>query len=938
MGHKLALLIFFIQSLAFCQTFTVVNETTGITFVDTLDGTTEFRYTVRLAGSAGTLSGVVPELVPPSCAQQAGQPIFETTYMGMVGGSTSSLAVPTWANNQTRELVFRVHMFNNTVVCGASLPCSGGAFNFQLRFTHSGSATPVTASDPSSFLRILGPPTDGFRVVDVVSQTLPSACSSFVSNRNFPVTYFGFPASLLADPEVKVFLGIDWNLNINNIVPPLDFAFGMQSFFYPTGPNTNDAFMLKFGSLNGGQPLAPFLSPSTVILDENNVPFPMGPLGGDGPRNSLSDCVEHTWNFFDLTSLEPVAGGTPPYINHLSNTMSNTVAINPSSVSQFNFRKAALYLVKPAGCLSGVAFGNPPTAIQFQRYNLLPGGVAEVTLSLPSSWTTAGGTQLNSSYTIEWFYRNRGALTKATLPGGGATNTRNLSTNLAIPFVNASDYIVEARISRVGTNSIVSFQSPGHDLSYAQLSNRSFENAEFNPDTFVSDPDDFFDAGEVLVQELRIQNIGSFAQDVTITAGRISPGTADLAFAAREKATSFAGSGDMQEVFQTDLTTNGILDVDVLYELLRVQQACDDVSLFVEIAYVNQGMATKFRHEFTVQANCEFVEQSRALDGSWIPQQNRGTVACSTSNCTNTTLNSEPTANWAFVSPDWIGTTNTDFYFYTLTSPALGFSVGLDSKIALTHQATFSLGKAGGIVEYRTATGSGPWSLWNDLITPLEMTTPNIYSLLFPADVIPTGVNNVIGGRRVFADMLAVQSGEYSLPNGLLVNGNKVQFRFLFHMPAQIPNVGLWQINDFQYKTKLPQFDDLFLLNNSLNYNTCTPNIALTPTPGGAYTFFWYTTVEDLIDDVPTAISTDGTWAFPIPGTSTQYYVKVRRDTPGTTRVYTLNIDATTTVPPFVNVLVDWNTSGSPGNTDINSSGKVDVIDLILQIILDACE
>lgn len=938
MGHKLALLIFFIQSLAFCQTFTVVNETTGITFVDTLDGTTEFRYTVRLAGSAGTLSGVVPELVPPSCAQQAGQPIFETTYMGMVGGSTSSLAVPTWANNQTRDLIFRVHMFNNTVVCGASLPCSGGAFNFQLRFTHSGSATPVTASDPSSFLRILGPPTDGFRVVDVVSQTLPSACSSFVSNRNFPVTYFGFPASLLADPEVKVFLGIDWNLNLNNIVPPLDFAFGMQSFFYPTGPNTNDAFMLKFGSLNGGQPLAPFLSPSTVILDENNVPFPMGPLGGDGPRNSLNDCVEHTWNFFDLTSLEPVAGGTPPYINHLSNTMSNTVAINPSSVSQFNFRKAALYLVKPAGCLSGVAFGNPPTAIQFQHYNLLPGGVAEVTLSLPSSWTTAGGTQLNSSYTIEWFYRNRGALTKATLPGGGATNTRNLSTNLAIPFVNASDFIVEARISRVGTNSIVSFQSPGHDLSYAQLSNRSFENAEFNPDTFVSDPDDFFDAGEVLVQELRIQNIGSFAQDVTITAGRISPGSAELAFAAREKATSFAGSGDMQEVFQTDLTTNGILDVDVLYELLRVQQACDDVSLFVEIAYVNQGMATKFRHEFTVEANCEFVENAFGIANDWVPLQNRTVPPnpdCNDSNCSNTTVTSTATSNWGFTNPGWIGSTDTGFYFYTLTSPSVGFANGLEDKISLDHQSTLKLGKGGGIVEFRTANGAGPWSDWQDLILPLEQSNPGIYSEVF--DSVLSG-DRVISERRVFMAMSNPQSWEYALPSTAFGNDTKVQFRFLFHLPFDTVDPGLWQINDFQYKTKLPQFDDLFLLNNSLNYNTCTPNIALTPTPGGAYTFFWYTTVEDLVDDVPTAISTDGTWAFPIPGTSTQYFVKVRRDTPGTTRVYALNIDATTTVPPFENVLVDWNTSGSPGNTDINSSGKVDVIDLILQIILDACE
>lgn len=940
MGHKFALTLMIIYgSIAYAQTYTVQNETTGVTFVDTLDGTTEFRFSVRLTGASGTLTGVVPELIAPACAQQGGQSIFNATYMGFVGGSSTNLAIPTWSNNQNRELIFRVHMFNNSVVCGGPFPCSGGTFNFQLRFTHSGNSTPITAADPSNNLRISGPPTDGYRVVDVVSETLANACSSFVSVRNFPVAYSGFAAGLLTDPEVKVFLGVDWNLNINNVTPPLDFAFGVQNFFYPIGPDINDSFMLKFGGQNGGQPLAPMVPQSTVILDTNNTPYPLGPLGGDGPFNSISDCVQHTWNFFDITDLQPVSGGAPPIINHLENTGTNTVVVNPTTVSQVNFRKAGLYLVKPAGCRSSTAFGGPPTQIQFEKYNFMPNGVVEVELTLPNAWTNGAGTQLNGSYNIEWFYRNNGTLTKATLPGGGATNAKSLSTNLSIPYTNPSDFVIEARVSRAGTNAIFSVQSPGHELGYTQLDTRSFENAEFNPTTMAFAPDQYLDPGETLVQELRMQNFGSFANDIKITAGRISPASADFAFGSREKTAVFAGVGASQEVFQVDLNTNGVLDLDILFELLQTGVACGDITLFLEFEYVNQGMLTKYRREFSTPANCDFVENAFVMDGNWIDAENFGSPPCNGSNCAGSSVTSNsPTTGWGFTNPNWIGSTNTRAFFYTLTSPVAGFPIGQDHKIAMIHEATFRLLDAGGIAEYRTATGSGPWSNWQDLIEPLE--TQNSVELYNTRTFTTTlgGTDNVIGGRSVFMDMTSPQSFDLPLPTNQFT-GDKIQFRFLYHLVNDASSTpGLWQISDFQYKTKLPQFDDLFVLGNDLNFNTCSPTVILNPQPSGSYTYSWYTSLENLADDMPELVNTTGVWNFPIPAASTDYYVKIRLDSPGTTRVYKLSIDATTAVPPFSNVLVDWNTPGSPGNTDINSSGEVDVIDLILQIILDSCQ
>jgi len=935
-GHRLAYIFLLWGSvLAFGQTFTVLDETTGLTFVDTLDGTTEFRFSVRLTSSS-TLTGVVPELVPPACAVQGGQPIFNATFMGIVGGSSTNLAIPSWSNNQTRELIFRVHMFDNNVVCDGPLAC-GGEFNFQLRFTHSGNPNSITASDPGDFLDINGPPTDGFRLVGTVSETLPEACKPYVgNNETLVVTFNSIPTSLLNDPEVRVFLGVDWNLNINNIKPPLDFKFGVKNFYYPTGQDSSDIFILKATAEE--DPRIPMVPEDTIILDENNIPLPLGPLGGDGPHNSFDDCNLSTWNFFDITNESPLSGGTPPIIDHLENPLSNRLTFS-ASVTFLSFRKAGIYLVKPSGCKEEVAFGAPPTQIQFEEYHLLPGGVADVSLSLPASWTTAGGSQLNSNYTIEWFYRNQGTLSKATLPGGGSTNSRNLSTMLAIPFSDPSDFVVEARISRVGSNAIVSVQSPGHDLTYAGLSNRSFENAEFNPTTFLPEPDVYLDAGELLVQQLNVQNIGSFANDVTVTVGRTSPKDSDFAFGSRFGAdVFFGGISDTEQVFQTNLNNNASFDIDLLYELLQTKSACDDIDLYLEVSYQNQGMATSFRQNFSTPSNCEFVVNGFPLNGFWIDAENFGSPPCVGSNCTGQTLNSSsPTDGWGFADPQWIGSTDTRAFFYTLTSPGSGYPIGLEPEIEMRHQATFRLLDAGGIVEFRTRNTGGAWSNWLDLIEPIEtQNAVELYNNRTFTTVSP-GSDNVLEDRRVFMDMESEQTFDH--PVSGVFSGDDVQFRFLYHLVNDAsPSPGLWQISEFIYKTKLPQFDDLFELGTDLNFNTCSPLIDLDPTPSGSYTYFWYTSLSDLADDTPTFTSTNGEWAFPIPADSTDYFVKVRLNSSGTTRVYKLSIDATTAVPPLESVVEDWNSSGSPGNTDIDSNGIVDVVDLVLQIILDDCK
>lgn len=947
MGYKSALVFFFFfSSLAFSQTFTVLNETSGNSGISTIDGTTEFRFSVQLTGASGNLTNVVPELVPPTCAQQGGQPIFNTTYMGIVGGSQSQLAIPTWANNQTRQLIFRVHLFNNSVTCNSAGSCGGSDFDFQLRFTHANRTTPISATDPSRHLEIDSPRADGYRIVATVSETSPEDCDFYVGLALPSVNYSGVPGSLLNDPDIRVFIGIDWNLNINNNPNPnITFATGLDSFLYPTGSGVNEFFRLKESNLNGGNPLAPFIPQDTVIRNQVGQQIPLGPLGGDGPLQQQGDCTLQTWNFFDITDLRPETQAAPPIINHLNNPRAglfeNTVRLNPAN-NGASFRKAGLYLVRPDGCNANTAFGSPPTQIQFEEYHLTANGQAQVRLSLPAAWTTAGGTRLRNNFTLEWFFRNHRVLTKATLPGGGATNSRNLNTTLAIPFNAPSDFVIEARIRHVSTNAMISFQSPKHDLNYAELGLQSFENAEFNLQTGNPDPDSFLDPGEILVQELRIENMGSFADNVSISAGKITPLSAELAFSGREKTTFLAGSGANQQVFQEDIASGGSLELDLLYELLTVEGACEDLTLFFEVAYENQGMATSFRREFTLETNCGTGEHSFDLDGQWVDHQNAGSPPCNGSNCNGSSVSSQsPTAGWGFTNPAWVGSTQTRDVFYTLTSPADGFPIGTGDKIAMRHQATFPQQDGGAIVEYRTSNNGGPWTNWQDLITPLE--TQNSTNLYHPQRFTTTvaGVDNVLGNRDVFMNMASQQNFDLPLSAATL-SGDRVQFRFLYHLVRDpdhggSSSPGLWQIADFAYKTTLTQFDDIFGLGQNLAFSSCFPTIQLNPEPAGNYVYSWYIDFRSLLEDQAHTTSTDGHWDFPVPASPRNYYVKVERQNSGTVRYYPLQISSSSSVVPLSVVLSAWNTPGVPGTSDINSSGQVDIIDAVLQIILESC-
>lgn len=943
-GCRSALFLLVISAtLGMSQTFTILSETTGKRAFDQIDGTVELRYTVRLTGTSGSLAGVLPELIPPACALQAGQPIFNTTYMGYVGGNSTDLAVPTWANNQTQTLIFRVHLYNNSVTCGGTGGCSGNNFPFQLRFTRTGTTNVISAGDPSNWLGLTGPEGDGYKVVAVVSETLPSVCGFYVTSIFPSVVFTTIPALLKDDPAVRVFLGVDWNLQVNNNPNPnITFENGLTSFLYPTGPNQNDFFRLKEGNVNGGGALAPFVPQSTLILDQNNQAFPMGPLGGNGPFQSTNDCIQHTWNFFDITDKRPESQAAPPIINHLSNPRNglqeNTVRMNPAS-NGATLRKAGIYLVKPSGCDVGNAFGTPPTQVQFETYNLLPNNLVEVKLSLPAAWTTSGGTQLRSNYTVEWFYRNQGTLKKATLPGGGQTPARSLATNLEIPFVNPSDYVLEARIRQTGSNAIISLRSPGHALSYAQLNNRSFENAEFDPNSLVHAADAFFDPGETLVQPMRIQNLGGFADDVTITLGRISPLTSEIAYFSREGTTVFAGTGNSQQVFQRDLPASASINMDVLYELLQLDDACRDMDLFFEVSYRHQGMATKFRREFRVQGFCDLAQNAYELSSSWIASQHAGSPPCNGSNCVGSGVSSQtPTSGWGFAGDQWVGAASANTFFYTLRSSDIGFPIGAKPRIVLAHQATFPFQDAGGIVEYRTSSISGPWSSWNDLIQPLEAENGlNLYnSNSFTSTA--AGRDNVLGGRKVFMNMGTTQSFDLSLSKASLT-GHRVQFRFLYHhVRPSSGSPGLWRIEDFAYLTEVEQFDDVFGLGRNLVFNSCIPTIQLIPKIAGNYTYAWYTDFRNLIEDSPHAITNIGRWDFPVPGSATDYYVKVTLNGPGTTRYFKMRIDAAASVPSFAQIVADWHSPGAFASSDINLDGTVDVRDGVLQMILDACK
>ncbi len=892
--------------------FRIVDQTLEVTF--------------RVINNTGAaLTNVVPTLIPPDCTDGSGNPLFNTTFKSAnISSSITSPVIASWPNGETRDLTFFVHLFHSSQYCDSFSSVCSGPLDFRLEYTYQGQGTPQVAQDSTNALGFDDPPADGFTVVDVHSRTPSTSCCSHAS------ASFTIPTqaqSFVNSPETRVLLGVDWNLHINPPSPPLSFASGIGEFNYPLN---GTAFYPLRSRVLGGQ--VSMIAQGVSIFDQNGEPFQLGPLGGTGSLGNVN-CGLESWNFFDITD-QPVSGGTVKQV--LGSVSGNSQIGCLLSSTQVNFREAGIFLAVEGGCGESQAFGPPPAAGDFRigDFHIISSGQALVRAFVPTAWANGAGTELNGNYTLEWFVRGDGAYTKASKAGGGATDPRVLTETINLPGLSLpSDFAIEARVTHVSTGAVVSVVSAKHDLAYSGLGSGFFLNAEETPDQFL-------DPGESLVVPLSLQNnIGRVANNLTVTLEVLGPAGATFGFDSEALTESFAGlTSDI--VYFNDLGIGADLDLNLHYQLLEMTQGCEDIDLSLKVGYQDSGLNSSYRYFFTVPGNCQLEPDTVGINlNDWTPSDCFGNPnPCQDSNCTQFSCIST-TNGWAYTGGNWSGLTDTPFLFYTLEGPA--FPVGSNPSIHMRHIADFLLLTAGGILEFRTRNSGGAWSLWQDLIEPIENAQGvDLYNTrLYGSAFFLPGTDKMISDRHVFMDMDQVQEWTYDVPPGLF-NQDEVMFRFLFQQPnLNGSSAGTWTIEAFDYSSDFPVADNLFGVPSGLSFSSCLPTITITPGVPGNYQYDWFDSLQDLIDGTPDFVSFDGVWiGYPLPAEDETYYVRITDTDSMTSRVYSFTVIAENDVPSFFVVVEAWYDPNFPASADINMDGEVDVLDIAEQVILNQCE
>ncbi|QTD48393.1 hypothetical protein [Sulfidibacter corallicola] len=506
--------------------------------------------------------------------------------------------VPSWGPNTTQSLTFNIHMVDNSFMCPdlgpANLPAD--CLTFEVGFTHAANPNLVFASDSSNQLRFSNPPADGIRVVDVISDTNPAprteggGCSLYNSSSwTVPIRDQGLNRSQVDNTSYRLFLGIDWNLNVNNVPSGenLEWWNGLASFQYPLGNSYYDLWVALVR-----EEIA-MIDPSTQIFDASNRLFPQRELGGHGLFNQI-DCDSETWNFFDITEQE-VNGQTVREV--LTSPVSIPVRFQQRN-TRVNFRSAALYVMNVNGCTQASAFGDIANlnAFQFTQFAMDEDGNAEAAVSVPAAWRS--GNQLTGSYTIEWYYRQTDSFARATRIGGGTTDPRALSTDLSLPSGEPGEYQIEARIKH-SSGAVISVVSPAHGLTYQSLVEPLFLDAE--------DPiaDTYLDLGEILEQPFSFRNDTGANATVRITLGSVSPADAQIAFGTDSQGLVHGACADSRQVISVGVNNGSTLNLGLWYRLLQLSRECESLRFSIDVAYTQGSFTSSYKQTFSVLGNCQ---------------------------------------------------------------------------------------------------------------------------------------------------------------------------------------------------------------------------------------------------------------------------------------------------------------------------------------------
>lgn len=911
---------------AWSQTLTVISERSGFSNFSFRDTSVEVRVQVRLT-SAQTLQNIVPTLETPACALFNGAPMMDTTYLGYENGaSVIAGALPSLAQNGTATFVFNIHYFSGDNTLCSVAPCAGNTYDFDLSFTHSGSEQPIAATT-NGLLEFEGALSGGYTVVNRIATSGRGvqSCTRVEGSILPPMPFEGIDFAVLNDPASRILIGVDWDAHLETLNQ--GWLEALDVFKVPVGPTK----IVDLYDLVANEGLTVTgVSPSGVVLNAiNSTTFNLAPaLGGGGevlgPTNP--DCNAQFWNFFDVTNFT------------LENSSANIKANVGAWTNEFlsidkgaqivHHRETAVFQGYQNNCSTRDGLGENLQGFEFNSLVFNADQTVDVSIDLPEEWQGASAGVLASGYTLTWFYRNHNTFSPATIVTG--TN-QMANVTLSVPFTSPSQYVIEARVTRVnsGVNSIASVSSDRHDLTYLATGQPMFMNAEVNQ-TGGSQPDEYLDPGETIMMPIRISNAGSSTlTGVTVTIGTNTSGV-EMAFDAATQA-------GRSVVFTGTLAPGQDVDLDLSYLLISSVLDCQNIELFYQVEYAAaNGFETSFTETMTLPANCQEVEETVGLSGAWTAQECFGQTPCADPNCSNTAVSCAATSAWTFNQIDgaWTGSSTLSSKYYQLLSPI--FPVGLDGRIEINHLPAFVFRLAGGVIEYRNCSSGANCNaaFWSDLVEQLEAVRGQEYynPSIFPA--LDSFQDQIISNRNVFHDFSSTQVISEELPPTLF-NSFFVQFRLVFQV-RNSPSTGAWIVNSFDYTSAQPLGDDLFGLPN-VSLAPCPEPFTLEPEVPGNYQFQFYTSIEDLREgNPPHTTNVDGEWNYPIPVASTIYYAVVTDLDTGVQRILPIAANNEQDVPPFLPCADGWAAEFNSG-CDLNDDDALNVLDLVAQRNGDLC-
>ncbi len=875
-------LILGLGQFAMSQSFQVTGRTFTGDDALTLDGTTIVNF--QVLGSSTTGTTIVPELVVSSSEPSFVQAAIQATWNG-------NSAISNWTSGSTQTLTFFVHLYEDSNVCGREV-------DFTLRLNVNGGT--VNATGASSFFTLGSPSSDLLTLHTLVSDNVNSfGVVPVGTSNNFTTAMESVPSSVINNANNRVYLYMVYDIQPT---PPSEY---FLNFLYPLN---NDCLIQLQDDVF---PFESSLLVDALVVDETGtVPedLTLAPLGGGGVFPAAFGEGINLWDITDV-GLTQCSGSVKQAIS--------ATGISPGLPGTFRVgflnrvvRDFKIYLGTQGTCSADVFnFGGVPSDFEINSFFISSIGEVEAELSVPNSWETSPNSGiLKPGYLVQWFLRSGSTMVSL---GSGSTDL-SLSRDANVAVDTPDEFFLEARVQRTSTNSWVSTDNRGlnHEIEYTLLT-PTYDREEQNFATGASDPDDFFDPGEVL-------NIPVFMNDPN---GSFVGGSLDNGYVIDQN-----DNGQVDPTVDRFVSFDLPLADDVNIRILPIQSSrgSQTVTFSYELLTAPNNKTVWFYFDSTASNNGVSSTFRRYIQDLEVSAGLNGEDAQLTFSYPFTSTNGNWVANNQTTGTGLGWNDNTPWFAQGGNLPQHGDDVnGLESpplpvgrsvSASFNHTPNFTFNQSGGLLEYRMLDATRqPLTGWSDFITN-ACTTCNIYDPL----TFPDNFSSYLAGKELFMGMDSSNRTEFvnnipdSFFNGFVSGEDQIQFRFVFQEPSLDPQSPdrsdgptQWTINNFSYSANLFQDDNVFGVDfDSLFYDDCNDPFAIVFSSPSVnpedLNYEWYEDLNDLYDGV----SVNGGQAVPfsINSDDEQFYVRLKyvHPTQGTVteRILGMNILNGVSCPP----------------------------------------